>query len=134
MVGLSTAPLVFGFLVLMPWMGPFIGKLLSIWSLLILVVVVEYEFKLSFWPAALTVGLGWVVSLIFSNTVGRPVVALRNKVFQMVSGSRLDVQADDILLSFAGANFASLPEDTEAQEELAAQERAQEAAPPPASS
>jgi hypothetical protein len=109
MVGLSTAPLVFGFLVLIPWMGPFVGKLLSIWSLLILTNVVQFEFQITFWAAVFCVGLGWLASLIFSNTIGRPVVKLRNKVFQMVSGSRLNLQADDILLTFAGADFQSLP-------------------------
>jgi hypothetical protein len=108
MVGLSTAPLVFGFLVLIPWMGTFIGKLLSIWSLLILTNIVQFEFQITFWAAVFCVGLGWLVSLIFSNTIGRPVVKLRNKIFQKISGSKLDVQADDILMTFAGADFNRL--------------------------
>ena len=109
MVGLSTAPLVFGFLVLIPWMGPFIGRLLNVWSLIILIVIIEYEFKIGFWPAVLCVGLGWLASLALSNTIGRPVVALRNKVFQMVSGSKLDSTAEDLLLHFSGASFDQLP-------------------------
>jgi hypothetical protein len=118
MVGLSTAPLVFGFLVLIPWMGPFIGKLLSVWSLLILTNIVAFEFQIGFWSAVLCVGLGWVVSLVFSNTVGRPVVALRNEVFALVSGARMDVQADDILLTFAGASLRDLPVAPELMEDL----------------
>jgi hypothetical protein len=109
MVGLSTAPLVLGFLVLIPWMGPFIGRVLNIWSLLILIVIVEFEFKIGFWPAVLCVGLGWLVSLAFSNTIGRPVVALRNKVFRLVTGSKLDSTAEDLLLHFSGASFDQLP-------------------------
>lgn len=30
MVGLSTAPLIFGFFILIPWLGPFIGRILNI--------------------------------------------------------------------------------------------------------
>ena len=108
MVGLSTAPLVFGFLVLIPWMGPFVGKVLNIWSVLILIGIVQYEFKIEFWGAVTCVVLGWLLSLAFTNTVGRPVVALRNKVFQRVSGSKLDKTNEDILLRFSGATFDDL--------------------------
>ncbi len=109
MVGLSTAPLVFGFLVLIPWMGPFVGKVLNIWSMLILIAIVEYQFKIGFWGAVICVGLGWLASLALTNTIGRPVAALRNKVFQMVSGSKLDSTADDLLLRFSGASVEQLP-------------------------
>jgi hypothetical protein len=50
-----------------------------------------------------------LASLALSNTIGRPVVALRNKVFQMVSGSKLDSTAEDLLLHFSGASFDQLP-------------------------
>ena len=119
MVGLSTAPLVFGFFVLIPWMGPFIAKLLSVWSLVILIVIIEYEFKIGFWPAVLCVGLGWIASLALTNTIGRPVVALRNKVFQMVSGSKLDSDTENLLLHFSGASYDQLL-DLPVEEEAAA--------------
>jgi hypothetical protein len=45
MVGLSTAPLIFGFFILIPWMGPFIGRILNVWGFLILVSVVEFGFQ-----------------------------------------------------------------------------------------
>jgi hypothetical protein len=136
MVGLSTAPLVFGFLVLIPWMGPLISKLLSIWSLLILINIVGFEFKIGFWYAVLCVGLGWLASLIFSNTIGRPVIALRNRIFREISGSKLqvatsdilpsiggarpEVATSDILLSIAGADLEQLPVMAELQDELGA--------------
>ena len=108
-VGLSTAPLVFGFLVLIPWMGPFIGKVLNIWSMLILIAIVEYQFKIGFGVQLLCVVLGWLASLALTNTIGKPIVALRNKVFQMVSGSKLDSTAEDILLHFSGASVDQMP-------------------------
>lgn len=109
MVGLSTAPLVFGFLVLIPWMGPFVGKVLNVWSMLILIAIVEHQFKIGFWGAVICVGLGWLASLALTNTIGRPVAALRNKVFQKVSGSKLDSTADDLLLKFSGASVEQMP-------------------------
>ncbi len=104
MVGLSTAPLVFGFFILIPWMGPFIGKLLNIWSFLILLAIVENQFQIGFWGALLCVGLGWLASLALNNTIGRPVMALRNKIFQIVTGSKMETTAEDILLHFSGAD------------------------------
>jgi hypothetical protein len=109
MVGLSTAPLVFGFLVLIPWMGPFVGKVLNVWSLLILIAIVEQQFKIGFWGAAICVLLGWLASLALTNTIGRPIAALRNKLFQRVTGSKLDSTADDLLLHFGGASVDQMP-------------------------
>jgi hypothetical protein len=109
MVGLSTAPLVFGFLVLIPWMGPFVGKVLNVWSMLILIAILEFQFKIGFLGAVICVVLGWLASLALTNTIGRPIAALRNKVFQKVSGSRLDSTADDLLLQFSGAHIEQLP-------------------------
>ena len=53
--------------------------------------------------------LGWLASLALTNTIGKPIVALRNKVFQMVSGSKLDSTAEDILLHFSGASVDQMP-------------------------
>jgi hypothetical protein len=116
MVGLSTAPLVFGFLVLIPWMGTFISKVLNIWSVLILIGIVQFEFKIGFGGAVMCVVFGWVLSLLFTNTIGGPVVKLRNKVFQKVSGSSLEQTNEDILLRFAGATFEEL--ETQLEEEV----------------
>ena len=101
-MGLSTAPLVFGFFVLIPWMGPFVGKVLNVWSFLILLAIVQFQFHIGFWGAVLVVGLGWLASLAINNTIGRPIVALRNRLFQLVTGSNLDTTAEDILLHFGG--------------------------------
>lgn len=109
MVGLSTAPLVFGFLVLIPWMGPFVGKVLNVWSLLILVAIVEFQFKIGLLGAVVCVGLGWLASLALTNTIGKPIAALRNKIFQRVTGSKLDSTADDLLLHYSGAAVEQMP-------------------------
>ena len=41
LIGLSTAPYVLGFLALIPYMGPFIGKLLSVWVFLLQVIIID---------------------------------------------------------------------------------------------
>lgn len=103
-MGLSTAPLVFGFFILIPWMGPFVGKVLNVWSFLILIAIVEFQFKIGLSGALLVVGLGWLASLALNNTIGKPVVAVRNRLSRLITGSNLDTTAEDILLHFAGVD------------------------------
>lgn len=102
LVGLSTAPLVFGFLILIPYMGPAIGKVLSVWQLLIMTTTVQFTFDVGFIQAAVCVGLSWLLMLILSNTIGVPVVKLRNFTYRKITGSDLDATTQDILLEYSG--------------------------------
>ncbi len=106
MVGLSTAPLIFGFFILIPWMGPFIGKLLNIWGFLILVSVVEFGFEVGLWRALIVVGIGWLLMTLLTNFIGKPIIALRNKVWHMVAGTSLDADTQDLLLQFSRSGDA----------------------------
>lgn len=106
MVGLSTAPLIFGFFILIPWMGPFIGRVLNIWGFLILVNVVEFGFQVGLIKALICVGLGWLVMLLLNNFIGRPILALRNRVWTRVAGSSLDASTADLLLEFSQGHDA----------------------------
>lgn len=102
LVGLSTAPLVFGFLILIPYMGPAIGKVLNVWQLLIMTAAVQFTFGVGFLQAAACVGLSWLSMLILSNTIGIPVVKLRNAIYRKVTGSDLNTTTQDILLEYSG--------------------------------
>lgn len=106
MVGLSTAPLIFGFFILIPWMGPFIGRILNIWGFLILVSVVEFGFGVGLIGALVTVGLGWLAMMLLNNLIGKPIVALRNKIWQKVAGTTLDATAQDLLLQYSQSGHA----------------------------
>lgn len=101
MVALGSAPFVFGFLVLIPYMGPFIGRVLSVWSFLIVLGAIGFTFKVSLWSALIVVGAGWLLMQLLSATIGKPVVALYNWIWHGVVGSRLDTNLHDILASFA---------------------------------
>ena len=102
LICLSTAPLVFGCFILIPYLGTFIGRVLAVWSLLITLGALRYTFTLDFWPALMGVGVGWLLMWLVSNTIGRPFMALRNRVWHRVAGSPLDASAADILTTFAG--------------------------------
>lgn len=99
-VALGSAPFVFGFLVLIPYLGTFISRMLWVWSLLIVVSGVKFLFGIGFIGALVCVGLGWLVMMAMSATIGKPIIALRNRVWHRVVGSSLDATTHDILKAF----------------------------------
>jgi hypothetical protein len=113
MVTLGAAPFVFGFLVLIPYAGVFIGRVLGVWSLLIVLTAVNFTYGFAFWQGAVVVTLGWLLMMLLSATIGKPVVALRNALFRKAVGTSLDATTRDILTAFAG----------ETEDERAARER-----------
>ncbi|MGE0542450.1 MAG: hypothetical protein AB7R89_19965 [Dehalococcoidia bacterium] len=66
LVWLSHAPLLFGFLVLLPYLGAVIEKALQIWILLALVVAVHAVYQSGFWESIACAAIGWfAVQFIF---------------------------------------------------------------------
>jgi hypothetical protein len=109
LIALSYAPLVYGFLILIPWLGLFIQRLVYVWSFIIVVGAVQFEFQTGFFQALVAAGIGWLVMLVMTLTIGRPLVALRNLIFHKVAGTRLDATAQDILLNYASDPPADAP-------------------------
>jgi hypothetical protein len=101
LIGLSYAPLVFGFLILMPYLGPFIHRLLYVWSFLISLRAVSLLFQVGFWPALLCVGSGWLLLMLLTATIGRPIVALRNWTWQRITKTQKDAPVHELLKQFA---------------------------------
>ena len=110
LIGLSTAPYVLGFLALIPYMGPFIGKLLSVWVFLLQVIIIDNAFEVTFFRGLIAVAAGWLVMLLITNTIGKPIIRLRNKIWKLVTGTEMDVTAQDILLKYSsGAHLGFDP-------------------------
>jgi hypothetical protein len=101
MVGLGAAPYLFGFLVLIPYMGDFIGRVLSVWSFLIVLAALNTVAGGAFWAVLLCTGLGWLLITVMSLTLGKPIVALRNRLFRAAAGTDLDASVADILVNYA---------------------------------
>jgi hypothetical protein len=101
MVGLGAAPYLFGFLILIPYMGNFIGRVLTVWSFLVVLGGITFLAGGAFWPALVCTGLGWLLITVMSATIGRPIIAVRNILFRRVAGTDLDASVADILTSFA---------------------------------
>jgi hypothetical protein len=101
LVALGAAPFIFGFLILMPYLGLMVARILYVWSFLIVLRAVEFTYQIDFWPAVICVGLSWLLMLGLSHTIGKPIVALRNRAWNKLVGSPMYGNAQDILLTFS---------------------------------
>jgi hypothetical protein len=79
-IGLAHAPLLFGALVLAPYLGTPLQTLLSIWTLLAVVIATTTTWGLTT-PAAIACGSGgWIVSHLLQRTIGRSIVRVAARV------------------------------------------------------
>ena len=85
-VGLGYAPMLFGFLVIMPHFGNPIRILLQFWGLLAVLVGVEVAFDFARWQALLTSMLGWLVWQFLQSTIGWPLVSLARRLRHRAAG------------------------------------------------
>jgi hypothetical protein len=81
----------------MPYVGSVLSKVLYVWSLIIAVNAVEYAFGLSFAAALACVGIAWLLMMLLTNTIGRPIVAVRNRLWERVVGTQRDVRVIDVI-------------------------------------
>lgn len=88
-VAISYAPQLFGFLVALPYFGIPLSVVISIWSLLSLVVGLQYLNSLTVWNALVCTGLGWIVLQLLQRTAGRPLIAWGRSLQNFSAGTNL---------------------------------------------
>jgi hypothetical protein len=88
-LGLAYAPLLWSFLIAMPYLGVPVGVVLSIWSLLSFVRGFDFVTGLGRWQALWCALAGWIVFQIMQRTIGRPVTALNKWLSNSVAGKPL---------------------------------------------
>lgn len=96
-VMLSTAPMIFGVLVLIPYLGPAIARVLQVWGLLALWLVVQVLFHTDPWSALLVTGIGWVVMQVLSWTLARPVSWIGDRIWRLATGKPAMMTGRDLL-------------------------------------
>ncbi|NJP06106.1 MAG: hypothetical protein HC837_11030 [Chloroflexaceae bacterium] len=96
-ISLGYAPFVFGFFILIPYLGSFISHVLYIWSFLIILVGVRFTFGLDMWQALVCTIVGWFLIELINVTIGRPFIAIRNWLEEKITGSSLQFSVDDII-------------------------------------
>lgn len=94
---LSTAPMVFGVLALIPYFGPAIARLLQAWSVVALWVIVQMLYDTGLWPALLVTAVAWGSMQLISWVMSRPVAFLGARIWRLVSGSTVMITGRDLL-------------------------------------
>ena len=85
-VSLGYAPLLFGFFVLLPYMGTLVEHVLEVWSLLAIIVAVIVTLHLHFWQALVCTLVGWVIVQVAKYFLGKLVLA---RQYRMMGESRV---------------------------------------------
>ena len=94
-VSLGQAPLIFGFLVLIPWLGLVIRRILQVWTLLA-VTVALLTAQLQFWQILASVLVGWFVLEIVYKLMGRPIALMSRVVWYWQTGRRQKLSLREI--------------------------------------
>lgn len=104
-VALSYAPLVYGFLVLLPYLGNIIYILLRIWILLVLLLAVQALFGFGLFAAIICSFMGWV---ILELIVRIPLItAVEQWLWRLFSGKDSLAPTQDIVTEFVQSVRAS---------------------------
>jgi hypothetical protein len=107
-VALSYAPLIYGFLVLLPYLGNLIYTVLRVWILLVLLIAVQALFGFSWFEAVLCSFLGW---LVLELIVRIPMItAVEGWLWRVFSGKDELEDTDDIVSEFVQSIRASAQE------------------------
>lgn len=96
-VMLAAAPMVFGFLGLIPYLGPAITRLLQAWGVVALWLVVTSVFGTDLWVGLAIAVIGWGVMQLISWGLARPVTRLSDRVWRMLTGKPAMMTGQDLL-------------------------------------
>ncbi|HHU39580.1 MAG TPA: hypothetical protein GXZ45_09915 [Propionibacterium sp.] len=99
---LALAPQVFNALTFVPHIGLAMGRLLQLWSVLVLFLLLAAAYAMPAWQALLVVASGWLVVQVLSRLVAAPLGWLASRAWSLVSDQPVLVTSRDIL---AGTPF-----------------------------
>lgn len=100
MVALAYAPFVLGFLLLIPYYGPPIERILGIWALAALASGVLAVTSWSFAEVLVVVTIGYLFRQLIKVTLGRWVSGLDRWLWRTATGRRVRIRMDDAFSTF----------------------------------
>lgn len=108
-VTVSAAPHLFGFLVMLPYTGPGIERILQFWSFVILWRIVAYEFSTGPWFALFITALGALGMVMAFRTLGPPLARARDRIWRLFTNRPLLLSAAEIRGAFPLPDGATSP-------------------------
>ena len=85
-VGLGFSPLIFGFFILLPFVGGPIAAGLAAWSFILVLFGLRYAFDFSLMEALYASTLGWLLYIGIKNTIGYPLTAAFRSLKRTTAG------------------------------------------------
>jgi hypothetical protein len=99
-VALGYAPLLFGFLILLPYLGSFIFILLRIWVLLAVLVGVAVTYGFGVWPTIVCSVLGWLLLTLLTRLPFLRIEALDNWLWKLSTGTEQELGTEEMVARF----------------------------------
>lgn len=96
-VSLAYAPVLFSFLTLLPYMGTFINRVLSVWSFLAVLVALDATMGLHLTQALVCALFGFIFLLALKYTLGRPFIAVERWIRRATAGVSSTVEVKDLV-------------------------------------
>jgi hypothetical protein len=108
-VCLGQAPLLFGFLVLIPYLGSSIRRILEAYSLVVVIAALSAMFAIRPLAALGLCGLGWGLQYAMVGLLQRPLAGMRRWLWQAASGTPVYVPPREISRALAARIEAQDP-------------------------
>ena len=99
-VAISFAPLLFGFLILLPYLGNIVFVVLRIWVFLAIIVGVIVTFQFGFWEALLCSILGWAVLELLTRIPFLQIRRLSDWLWRLSTGTEKQLETGEIVTQF----------------------------------
>jgi hypothetical protein len=113
-VAISFAPFLFGFLILIPYLGNIISKILRIWVFLAVTVGVGVSFQFSFWQTLLCSVLGWLLLELISRIPFLRIKQLDSWLWHISTGTSKQLKTEEIVAQFVDeASLSNAKKDKE---------------------
>ncbi len=94
---LGSAPLVFAFLILLPYLGVPLSWLLEIWSFIVVIVFLGDRVDLTLPQAFVIAFWGWLFIEVLNRALGDRLGGVRNWIWRTVTGTRFDEDTADLV-------------------------------------
>lgn len=99
-VALGYAPLLFGFFILLPYLGNIIYQLLRIWVLLAVMVGISVIYDFNFSQVLVTSLLGWVFLVILTRIPFLRIQRLDDWLWRLATGTSKQMDAEEAVAEF----------------------------------
>ena len=113
-IALSFAPYLLGFLILIPYLGNIISKILRIWVFLAVTVGVTVTFQFSIWQALLCSVIGWLILELITRIPFLHIKQLDNWLWHISTGKSKQQETEEIVAQFVDEASSSFSEGNKA--------------------